>query len=153
MKKHSIGNDIVALEATNAARTCQPRFYSKFLTKAETGLFENHRSAITQEQFIWLCWSIKESVYKFQQRLQPQLAFAAGKINIKEISTPLQPQFLDANSLIEGNFLPFENCFTSVTVTNSMPFYSYSFLTGHFIYTITANNQDCNNLHWGIKKN
>lgn len=153
MKKHSIGNDIVALEAINPARTCQPLFYSKFLTTTETELFEQHKSAITQEYFIWLCWSIKESVYKFQQRLQPQLIFAAGKINIKEINTPLQPRSLSGiNNLIESNFLPVENCFTSVAVINSTPFYSYSFVTEHFIHTITANKQNCSNLYWGIKK-
>ena len=152
MKKYSIGNDIVALEATNSARTCQPRFYSKFLTTTETGLFEKAKPVITQEGFIWLCWSIKESVYKFQQRLQPQLAFAAGKISIKEINAPLQQRSLDTNFLIESNSLQAENCFTSVAVINSIPLYSYSFITGHFIYTITANKENCNNLHWGIKK-
>lgn len=153
MKKHSIGNDIVALEATDAVRTCQPRFYSKFLTPQETALFEKNSFAISLEHFIWLCWSMKESVYKFQQRLQPQLAFAAGKISIKEINLPLQPRsLLGANSWVESNFIPVESCFTSVAVINSQPFYSYSFITEHFIYTITANRQQCDNLHWGIKK-
>lgn len=153
MKKDSIGNDIVALEATNAARTCQSRFYSKFLTTTETELFEKCKFFITQEHFIWLCWSIKESVYKFQQRLQPQLAFAAGKISIQEISTPLQLQSLaDLNGLTEGNFIPVEHCFTSVAAINSILCYSYSFITEYYIYTITANKKNCNNLHWGIKK-
>ena len=152
MRKDSIGNDIVALKATNNARTCQPRFYSKFLTSKETGLFEKFNSVITQAGFIWLCWSIKESVYKFQQRLQPQLAFAAGKISITEINAPLQQQSLATNGLTESNSLHAENCFTSVAVINATPFYSYSFITGHFIYSITANKENCNNLHWGIKK-
>jgi phosphopantetheinyl transferase (holo-ACP synthase) len=153
MKRISIGNDIVTLANTNAARTREKRFYSKFLTEAEVNLYSNNTSAFSFEQFAWLCWSIKESVYKFQQRLQPQLAFAAGKINIQKINIPLKPQcFFAEKDLFEMNCLPVEHCYTSLTFIGSIPFYSRSFITDELIYTVTADEVYCNNIYWGIKK-
>ena len=153
MKKHSIGNDIVALDAINNVRTCQPRFYSKFLIPEELRLFERLCFSLSRENFTWLCWTIKESVYKFCQQLQPQMAFAAGKIHIREINAPLNPQALQTwNDVFESNTINAGDCFTSLVVIGSSSFYSYSFITEHFIYTITANKQHSNQVYWGIKK-
>ena len=152
MKGTSIGNDIVTLANTNPARTQEKRFYSKFLTEAEVELYFNNTYSFSLEEFIWLCWSIKESVFKFQQRLQPELVFAAGRISIQKISTPSKPQHFAVDDVFENDRLPIENAYTSVALINSVPFYSHSFITNEFIYTITADEVCCSNISWGIKR-
>jgi len=64
------GNDIVSLQAINRTRTRQPRFYSKILADSELTLYkEGGFAAIPFEIFVWLCWSIKESAFKYLHTL------------------------------------------------------------------------------------
>jgi hypothetical protein len=37
--------------------------------------------------FLWLCWSVKESVYKFRKREQPDLIYSPTSISVKEITS------------------------------------------------------------------
>ncbi len=79
----STGNDIVALKATQPERTCRPRFYSRILTASEQ---ENYsRVDLPFDHYVWLCWSVKESAYKYRQRQQPGLVFSPLKIVISDL--------------------------------------------------------------------
>ena len=70
----STGNDIVALKAINVARTKQQNFYSKIITVSEKALYDEHFSGrLLFEHFVWLAWSVKESVFKYLQRINPDL--------------------------------------------------------------------------------
>ena len=65
----STGNDIVALKAINVARTKQQKFYNKIITGSEKALYEGQFSErLPFEYFVWLAWSVKESVFKYLQR-------------------------------------------------------------------------------------
>ena len=91
----STGNDLVSLEATQPERTTLPRFYSRILTPAETEGYHRHRlaaSGLPFDHYIWLCWSVKESVYKYKKRLYPELVFAPLRIAIRQLDPPDGPQ-------------------------------------------------------------
>jgi phosphopantetheinyl transferase (holo-ACP synthase) len=90
-KKTSTGNDVVFLPATRPERTGQPRFYSRILTPAEVEGYYSHRltpSDLSFDHYVWLCWSVKESVYKYQKRLYPELLFSPLRIAIRQIVVP-----------------------------------------------------------------
>jgi hypothetical protein len=104
----SAGNDVVAFRLTDPERSAQPRFYNQILSPSEIGLFHSgalpslwpsgnlgsqaqsapddpSAPALSFPIFLWLCWSIKESVYKFRKRLHPELVFSPTSIHVKEI--------------------------------------------------------------------
>ena len=69
----STGNDIVALIATDKERASHYRFYSRILTAGEQTLYAQQQAdGMPFEHFIWLLWSIKESVYKYSSRYKQQ---------------------------------------------------------------------------------
>ena len=89
----STGNDLVSLEATRPERTNLPRFYSRILTAAEQeGYRELEPSHLPFDHYVWLCWSVKESVYKYQKRQFPGLVFSPLRIVIRKIIPPSGPQ-------------------------------------------------------------
>lgn len=91
----STGNDLVFLPVTRPERTCLPRFYSRILTPAEVEGFQPLAPSglpfdpgLPFDHYVWLCWSVKESVYKYQKRLIPELSFAPLKIEVRHIKPP-----------------------------------------------------------------
>src|ERR1700760_4400635 len=87
--RFSTGNDIVALQATRPEKTNLPRFYSRILTVAEQELYYRlDRPGLAFDHHTWLCWSIKESAYKFNKRNSPDLVFSPLKITISELLPP-----------------------------------------------------------------
>src|ERR1700744_5977602 len=86
------GNDIVALAVINATRTRQPNFYSKIILPAEQELYSaEFEDKLPFEHFVWLAWSVKESIYKFLQKKTPDLVFSPSKIIIKRLMPPQLP--------------------------------------------------------------
>lgn len=83
----SAGNDIVALAAVDVQRTISPNFHSKFIVPAERELYEQSSALKTVPFyiFVWLLWSVKESAYKYTQRLQPELIFSPSKFIVENI--------------------------------------------------------------------
>src|SRR5262245_43862973 len=85
----STGNDIVALRAINVDRTKQPNFYAKIITDNEKSLYDKALFAVLPlEHFLWLAWSVKESIYKFLQRHQHDLVFSLSKITVEQVILP-----------------------------------------------------------------
>lgn len=84
----SAGNDIVALGLINKQRTCEPRFYSKILTVAEQQLYHQPElAALPFENYVWLLWSVKESVFKYLKRNNHQLIFSPVSIKVLTVNT------------------------------------------------------------------
>lgn len=133
----STGCDIVALRAINADRTKQANFYSKIIVDSEKGLYDNALSGVLLlEHFVWLAWSVKESVYKFLQRHQHDLVFSPSKINLEQLSQD------DSNQAI----------FNGISQFGSRKLYSWSVVTTEYIFSVVNDRDDFNNVYWQIKK-
>ena len=129
----SIGNDIVALDKIDAGRTIQPVFYSRILDPSEAGLYPEF-SPLPFEQFVWLLWSIKESVYKCIKREQPELRFSPRKVIVKQIDR--------------------SDTYRSLVYFNSIPFHTESRVNEKFISTLATNDTgfDRNKICYGVQQ-
>jgi len=132
----STGNDIVALTAVNQQRTHHSRFYSKILSEAERALYDRQPPAeMLFENFVWLLWSVKESVYKYLKRTEPGLVFSPTRIIIQYIDAPPSGEGLYKGKALFG---PHSLYFQSV-------------LYPEFIATVAGNNESFTNIGWGIR--
>jgi phosphopantetheinyl transferase (holo-ACP synthase) len=136
----STGNDIVALQATQPEKTNLPRFYSRILTIDEKKLYDHnprpHRRPLAFDHFVWLCWSIKESAYKFISRSIPHLVFAPLKITICELLPP--------DDAADGYYR------SKVSFGQEMLF-SRSFLREGVVVTVVSEDEQFANTHWGFQ--
>ena len=128
----SVGNDIIALDIIDAGRTIQPVFYSRILDPAEARLYPGV-SSLPFEHYVWLLWSIKESVYKCIKRTQPELRFSPRKIIVKQID-------LSSDS------------YQSLVYFNSIPFYAESRVNDKFISTLATNNTRFDKICWDVRQ-
>lgn len=131
MENPSTGNDIVALSATNRERTTRPRFYSRILDAGEQALYDQQALAgLPFENYVWLLWSIKESVYKYKQRTDPGLVFSPTKIPVRKLSPPSGDGFYTA------------------TIGDTL--YSRSIVRGDIITTVVSGDENFANTRWGF---
>ena len=175
----SIGNDIIALNAINRERTRDPRFYGKILTSDELLLFREDLHAL--DTFVWLLWSVKESVYKCHKRLLPDLVFAPHGVILKQLDyhmganiafgqKPYEQQLFEQQSFEQQSFeqqsceqksfeqqsfewlVPTIKCHASGTAcSGSEIFYFRSIITDEFIFTVVATTEDFAGVHCGIR--
>jgi len=147
----STGCDIVALKAIDAARTKQQNFYSKIITPAEKGLYDScFTDSIPLEVFAWLAWSVKESAYKFLQRLTPGFTFSPSKIILKQVTPPsLSPPILPP----ELQQIGFDNQSVYQGIANSgdQALHFRSLITHDFIFSVVNIFDDFEDTYWGIK--
>ncbi len=147
---NSIGNDIVALNQIHTHRTIQKRFYSKILSADEVLLFNNHDFEISFESFIWLCWSIKESIYKLIKRHHHEAHFSPTKIIVKKIKKPQKQTLINLEKHEGISFCDDEN-FCCEIFYNRHYYFTRSFVSNYFIFTV-ANTRNCfANVFWGIQ--
>jgi phosphopantetheinyl transferase (holo-ACP synthase) len=148
----SIGNDIVALSGINRERTNDIRFHSKFITPAELALYQSSALVpIPFESFVWLLWSVKESAYKYQKRLLPQLIFAPTKIVVKNINIP--DSYLDKKitNNLEINASAGDLIHGEVYIgVNKL--YFKSIINDDLIATVVNNDSSFLDIVWGIQK-
>lgn len=150
----STGNDIVSINAINVTRTKQPNFYSKILAPTETALHhESCFAPIPFEIFVWLLWSIKESAFKFLQRIEADTLFTPVKFEVIEIQVP--PDFKLLN--FEGDQLTgigFDglNAIKSTIKFGDHILYSNSLIYQQFISSVVNDTEDFNRINWGIKR-
>ena len=79
-----IGNDVVDLIlAKKESNWKRKGFLDKIFTTFEQNLIEN---APSQDEMVWMLWSVKESVYKAYQRLNFNEGFYPTKIKILNIN-------------------------------------------------------------------
>lgn len=148
----SIGNDIINLQLINPERTKQEKFYSKIICKSELRLFQNNNfNTLSFENFVWLAWSVKESVYKFYKRNNHHTLFSPTKIIIQQIDLPIKQKPLNFYKQHEGISFCEEECYCCQVSFKEIIFYTRSFVYDEMIFTV-ANNTNCfDNIYWGIK--
>jgi len=150
----STGNDIVSLNAINVTRTKQPNFYSKILTPTETALHQQPCFAnISFEIFVWLLWSIKESTFKFLQRIDADTLFTPVKFEVSEIQIPLgfNLQNFDSSQLTGIDFDGLNAILSTIKFGDHI-FYSNSLIYRVFVASVVNNTEDFSQTHWGIKR-
>jgi phosphopantetheinyl transferase (holo-ACP synthase) len=149
----STGNDIVALSAINITRTKQPRFYTKILNDTEIALYKSSAiSVIPLENYVWLLWSIKESAYKYLQRITPGLVFSPTKIIIKQLKLPFGFIVTNFNNKQkESTGFDDKIAYKAVISFGSDILYSRSLIYNELIFSTVNINDDFSNTHWGIK--
>ena len=83
----STGNDIIDLNKIDVERTREYRFYSRVLNIHEQSAYETLPfDELSFVNYVWLLWSVKESAYKYLQRLEPGLIFSPVNIIVTNIA-------------------------------------------------------------------
>lgn len=140
----SAGNDIVALKAVDQQRTHHPRFYSKILSEAEHTLYDRQLTTeMLFENFVWLLWSVKESVYKYLKRTEPDLIFSPTKIIIHTIDSP----GLGAGAPAD----PGQAYYKGTVRFGPHSFYFQSRMHPEYIAAVVNDKDDFENIWWGIR--
>ena len=150
----STGNDIVSLNAINVTRTKQPNFYSKILTPTETALHqEPYFATIPFEVFVWLLWSIKESAFKFLQRIDPEIIFTPVKFEVTQLEIPasFKIQAFNIEKLTGISFDNIETIKSNISFGNYI-LYSNSLIYQEFISTVVNGAEDFSCTYWGVKQ-
>ncbi|QKJ32652.1 4-phosphopantetheinyl transferase family protein [Mucilaginibacter mali] len=149
---NSIGNDIIALNTIDTARTRNPRFYKKILAETEQQLYYANLSHIPLEQFVWLLWSVKEAAYKCLQRLQPDLVFSPVKTVVISLDTPVKASPAIPVNIVSTGFDD-DASFRATISFQNQTLYSRSIIYGdEVLHTVASFNPDLRNIHWGIKR-
>ncbi len=146
----STGNDIVALSATDKERTILPRFFSRILDAGEQMLYDQPAlRALPFDNYVWLLWSVKESVYKYKQRTNPGLVFSPTKIPIRKL-TPPSGQPLPPSAQLPS---PSGEAFYKATIVyGSDRLYSRSIVRDDMISTVVSNDENFKNTSWECKQ-
>lgn len=142
----STGNDIVALKAINVARTTQPNFYQKIISVSEKALFDQLSDRIPLEHFVWLLWSVKESAYKYLQRITPGLVFSPTRTIINQIELPSD----NAPIKLEGCDFTGESVYKGAVTIADEKLYFRSIISEDFIFSVVNGSNDFENTCWGI---
>ena len=151
----STGNDIVSLYATNSTRTKQFGFYSKILSASEQALNnEPELAAFPFENFVWLLWSIKESAFKYLQRINPELVFSPTKFVVKQFQIPFGYSVVNFDSTkTEG--IGFDSkskvVFKGTINFGCYSLYSRSIIYKELIFTVVNGLENFENTYWGVK--
>ncbi len=147
----STGNDIIALQQTNPLHTRQEKFYSKFLVQAETSLFHSDVTGqMPFENFAWLAWSIKESVFKFYKRQQPEKLFSPTKIVVQKMEVPGY-RFTWNDEKYEAVSFDDTTCFCCESCCDGQRYFTRSLVSEKMIFTVANNSNNFKNICWGIK--
>jgi phosphopantetheinyl transferase (holo-ACP synthase) len=144
----STGNDIIALKAINIARTKQQNFYRKIISASEKDLYEHQLSdKLPIDVFVWLLWSVKESVYKYLQRITPELVFSPTRVIITKLSLPVS-NFVER---FEGRGFDENSVYKSVVSFGDHILYSRSIISEEFIFSVVNCTDDFGHIRWGIQ--
>jgi phosphopantetheinyl transferase (holo-ACP synthase) len=148
----SVGNDIIDLSAVDSQRSADFKFYSKFLTKSEQDLCQNVSEDISIIEGVWLLWSIKESVYKYLKRYQPQLIFSPIGIVVRQINIPTFPLIIGNESLNTEIANHPSVLYTGNLSAGNETLHFRSTIQFGFISTIVDKNAVFENVYWGVSR-
>ena len=149
----STGNDIIALNAIDIQRTNTPAFYSKIINAAEQALYRGPGvSTLPFPVFIWLLWSIKESVYKYLKRTDAKLVFSPTKIIIQNIVVPGNAPVTGLTNSVWENGQSEEGFFTGGVKFKEYQLYFRSKIDEAFIASVVNPAPGFDNIYWGVKK-
>jgi phosphopantetheinyl transferase (holo-ACP synthase) len=148
----STGNDIVALKAINIARTKQPNFYWKILSVSEKDLYDQQFSGkIPFENFVWLCWSIKESAYKFLHRTKPNYVFSPTRTIINLLELPAHSVVTQVDGQAEGCGFDDGTTYNGMVSINDQKLYSRSLIGEDFILSVVSDLDNFDDTCWGVQ--
>lgn len=134
----STGNDIIALHAIDKKRTRDTGFYSKIISVEEEALYELEAFAsMPFEHFVWLLWSVKESVYKYEKRTDTDLIFSPTRIIVGQIDLP------------SGSG---EGFCTGTVCHGTAVLYFRSKIHPEYIATVVAGEEGFDNVWWGVQR-
>ncbi|MDB5209950.1 MAG: 4-phosphopantetheinyl transferase superfamily protein [Sediminibacterium sp.] len=147
----SAGNDIIALDLTDKQRSNDSRFYSKILSESEKKYY-CHSSLAGMEfrYFLWLCWSVKESAYKYLKRNQPDLIFSPSRIEIAHIAIPVNRQFAEPAGTQWEGLAKDEKCYSGNLVFEGNTYYFRSKIYREMITTVVNADESFENIFWGF---
>jgi phosphopantetheinyl transferase (holo-ACP synthase) len=146
----STGNDIISLDLINKERSNDSRFYLKILTPSEEALGRQVELAhLSFERYVWLCWSIKESAFKYLQREYPQMMFSPVKIVIQNIIIPAIHDTQQLDDTWEGDASGDEN-YSGCLTAEGNTYYFRSKISTSTIASIVSNDQKFSGVVWGI---
>jgi len=150
----STGNDIVALKAINVARTIQPNFYAKIISDKEKDLYDKTFSGkLPLEIYIWLLWSVKESAYKYLQRLTPDLVFSPTRILITLLELPVSnPTVNFEENKIEGRGFDKGSVYKGIAGFGTDLLYFTSIINNDFIFSVVNCEDKFENTCWGVQQ-
>jgi phosphopantetheinyl transferase (holo-ACP synthase) len=144
----STGNDIVALRATNPRRTGSVRFFSRILAAGELSLFSQQAFPdLPFDHYVWLLWSIKESVYKYEQRIRPGLAFAPLKITVDKLLPPRGDVPRPRKNVLPPNNDEF---YKAIVVSDARTLYSRSIIRDGMIASVVSEDENFEHTRWGV---
>jgi phosphopantetheine--protein transferase-like protein len=143
----SVGNDIVVLNPHSIARETSPKFYSKFITEEEFNSYDP--SIMSFHNYIWLLWSVKEAVYKFINRINPELLFSPLRLAVINVTKQKAP---NANLIgEEGRGFAYYHIAAQASL-DDRPVDIRSIITDGYIATFAAEKNDFVNMFWGIER-
>jgi phosphopantetheinyl transferase (holo-ACP synthase) len=147
----STGNDIISLDLINKERSNDSRFYLKIITPSEEVLGRQVTLAhLSFEQYVWLCWSIKESAYKYLKRGYPEMIFSPVKMVITNIITPkFAPALRPVDDVWEGDASGEEN-YSGKLMAEGNTYYFRSKISASAIATIVSSDESFKGIAWGI---
>jgi phosphopantetheinyl transferase (holo-ACP synthase) len=144
----STGNDIVALKAINIARTKQPNFYKKILSVSEKELYDRQFSdKIPFENFVWLLWSVKESAYKYLQRITPELVFSPTGTIISQLELPVNNVAIK----FEDRGFDDKTIYKGIVTFGDHTLHWRSIIGQEFIFSVVNCGDDFEGTCWGIQ--
>ena len=131
----STGNDIVALNESVVAKAAQPRFYSKIMAAGEMAFFhEQAADKLSLGEYVWLLWSVKESVYKFLKRMQPGFLFSPQKIMVHQLQPPAGL---------------YEESWRCTVLHGETTIHTQTFFHASFLHTVAAADENFTGITWG----
>jgi phosphopantetheinyl transferase (holo-ACP synthase) len=144
----STGNDIIALKTINIARTRQKFFYRKIISVSEKDLYDRQLlDNLPFDVFVWLLWSVKESVYKYLQRITPELVFSPTRITITQLTLPAG-NFVEQ---FEGRGFDDNSVYKGVINFGDHTLYSRSLISEEFIFSVVNCTDNFGHIRWGIQ--
>lgn len=148
----STGNDIIARDLINKERSNDSRFYTKILSPSEKELYDQPAFAgMDFDCFVWLCWSVKESAYKYLKRVDPALVFSPVQIILQQVDLPAQSGITALeNGTWEGAASAGYDCRGSLSVNGSL-YYFRSKICSELIATIVSADEKFEQIFWGIR--
>jgi phosphopantetheinyl transferase (holo-ACP synthase) len=145
----SAGNDIIALNLVNEQRGNDSRFYSKILSECEQLYYRRSISAVMGfTHFLWLCWSVKESAYKYLKRIHPGLVFSPSRILIRHITVPADTQLSGITGRQWKGDASDKRCYNGSFTAEGNIYYFRSCIYSELITTVVSGDENFEHVFW-----
>ena len=150
-KMQSAGNDIIALNLTDKQRSNDSRFYSKILSESEKKYYR--QSPLAEMEFIyflWLCWSVKESAYKYLKRSQPDLVFSPTRIVINQIDIAVNVQIEEPEVKHWQGCTKDGKCYSGNFIFEGSTYFFKTKIYPEMITTVVSADKQFKHIYWGF---